>query len=96
MNVRYSKLALSELYATLAILAVNNSSVAEQFYSGVQWVVQQIEKFPNGAPEIVGRVGVRRVPLLREPYSIYYTSVADNVVILRILRRGHSRMGIKL
>jgi len=43
-----------------------------------------IEEHPEAAQEMIGRPGVRRAPLIRYPYLIYYTIDADEVTILRI------------
>jgi toxin ParE1/3/4 len=46
-------------------------------------VVELIAEHPKAAQEMIGR-GVRRAPLIRYPYLIYYSIDADEVTILRI------------
>ncbi|MEX0590638.1 MAG: type II toxin-antitoxin system RelE/ParE family toxin [Xanthobacteraceae bacterium] len=90
MNVRYSALALAELDEILASIAAENPSAAARFAGRVQRVVLRIGRFPEGAPKISQRSEVRVVPLVRYPYLILYTVVADEVMILRI-RHGARR-----
>ena len=52
---------------------------------------EHIEQFPEAAERVEQRPGVRRFPLARYPYVIYYEIADDAVTVLRILhgaRRG--------
>jgi plasmid stabilization system protein ParE len=48
-------------------------------------VVERIAQFPEGAQEVEKRPGVRRVPLVRYPYVIYYMVIESDVMILRFI-----------
>ena len=48
-------------------------------------VVDRIAQFPEGAQEAEKRPGVRRVPLVRYLYVIYYAVIDGNVMILRLV-----------
>ena len=82
--VRYSKLALAELYAILDYIASANPDAAVRVEARFQRVIERIARFPASAPEISLRPGIRSVPLVRYPYTVHYTVKATEVVILRI------------
>jgi toxin ParE1/3/4 len=85
MNVRFSRLALAEFEAILACIAKANPMGAAHVEARVRRVVERIAQFPEGAPEVAERPGVRSVPLIRFPYVIHYTVNHGEVVILRIV-----------
>jgi len=85
MRVRFSKLALAELDAILANIRDDNPLAAARFEAHLQLVLARIAQFPQSAPEVAQRQGIRRVPLVRYPYMVHYTQVGDEVMILRIL-----------
>jgi plasmid stabilization system protein ParE len=72
MKVRHSKLALAELDAILSDLAAKNPTAAQRFEHRIRQVDERIGRFPNGFQEVAERPGVRRVPLVRYPYLIFY------------------------
>jgi toxin ParE1/3/4 len=85
MRVRFSKLALAELDAILSDIQANSPGAAARFNERVGRVVERIAQFPDGAHEVEQRPGVRRVPLVRYPYVMYYAAIDDDVMILRII-----------
>jgi toxin ParE1/3/4 len=85
MKVRYSRLALAELDAILSDLAAQNPAAAQHFENRILQVGERIGRFPHGFQEVVERPGVRRVPLVRYPYLIFYKVFADEVVVLRVI-----------
>jgi plasmid stabilization system protein ParE len=85
MKVRFSRLALAELDAILTYVAEANPTAASQVEARVRRVVDRIAQFPEGAPEIPKRPGIRSVPLIRYPYVIHYAVNREEVVVLRIL-----------
>jgi plasmid stabilization system protein ParE len=46
---------------------------------------ERIGQFPHGYQEVAERPGVRRVPMVRYPYLIFYKVQDDEVVVLRIV-----------
>ena len=86
MRVRFSKLALAELDAILADIRADNPGAAAHLRERVGRVVGRIAQFPDGAQQVDTRPGIRRVPLVRYPYVIYYTIIEGDVMILRFLR----------
>jgi toxin ParE1/3/4 len=85
MKVRYSRLALAELDAIPSDLAAKNSAAALHFENRILQVGERIGRFPHGFQEVVERPGVRRVPLVRYPYLIFYKVFADEVIVLRVI-----------
>ena len=85
MKVRFSRLALAELDAIFAYIAEANPAAASQVEARIRRVVERIAQFPEGAPEIANRPGIRSVPLIRYPYVIHYTVNRGEIVILRIV-----------
>lgn len=84
MKVRYSSPALAELDAILGELAVNPIA-ARRFADRIQQVGERIGRFPQGFQEVAERPGVRRVPLVRHPYLLFYKVFDDEAVVLRII-----------
>ena len=85
MKVRWSRLALTEFEAILSDLAGKNPTTAERLEIRVRQIVQRIERFPEGFQEVAERPGIRRVPLVRYPYLIFYTLAGGEVIVLRIV-----------
>ena len=85
MRVRYASRALAELDAILADLAAKNPIAAERFEQRISQIAERIGRFPEGFQEVAQRPGVRRVPLVRCPYLIFYKPYPDEVVILRVV-----------
>ena len=89
MRVRYTDTALRELDDIFAYIAKNNRAAAASVAGRVEGLIGQLAEFPDMAQE-TDVAGVRRFPLGRFPYLIYYTVEADEVVILHI-RHGARR-----
>lgn len=85
MRVRFSKRALAQLDAILLELNDVNPPAARRFEQRIRSIVQRIGRFPRGFQEVEKRPGVRRVPLVRYPYLVFYRVVDDEVVVLRII-----------
>ena len=85
MKVRYSKLALAELNKILSDLASKNPTAAQHFEDRIRQIDERIGRFPIGFQEVAERAGVRRVPLVRYPYLVFYKVFADEVIVLRVV-----------
>lgn len=85
MKVRYSSLALAELDAILSDLAAKNPTAAQRFENRIHQIGDRIGRFPQGFQEVAERPGVRRVPLVRYPYLVFYKVFADEVIVLRVV-----------
>jgi toxin ParE1/3/4 len=85
MKVRYSNLALAELDAILSAIAANDPTAARRFNGRVRQIGERIGRFPEGFQEVAERPGVRRVPLVRYPYLIFYKIIDGEAVMLRVV-----------
>jgi toxin ParE1/3/4 len=84
MLVRFTHRAARQLDKILADLKEVSPGAAKAFRQRVEQVCERIGKFPIGFQEVGNRKGVRRVPMVRFPYLIFYTINGDEVVVLRI------------
>ena len=84
MKVRWSKLALTELDAILADLGLKHPDAADRFEFRIRQIVERIGKYPRAFQEVAERPGVRRVPLVRYPYLVFYTVSRDEVIVVRV------------
>jgi plasmid stabilization system protein ParE len=85
MKLRYSRRALAELDAILADLVSKNPVAAHGFGTRISQIGERIGQFPYGFQEVAERPGVRRVPMVRYPYLIFYKVLDDEAVVLRIV-----------
>jgi len=83
MRVRYTDTALRELDEIFAYIAKHNAAAAASVVGRVENLIVQLAEFPLLAQE-TDVAGVRKFPLGRFPYVIYYTVEQDEVVILHI------------
>ncbi|HEX3440273.1 MAG TPA: type II toxin-antitoxin system RelE/ParE family toxin [Pseudolabrys sp.] len=85
MNVRFSRLALAELEDILSDLAQKDIGAAERFHARIQQITERLGQFPNSFQEVAERPGIRRVPLLRYPYLVFYRIFDEEVIVLRVV-----------
>lgn len=85
MKVRFSRPATSDLDKILDTLFRQNPQAAARFLARIEKIAGRLGRFPGMAQEVAGRNGVRRVPLVRFPYLIFYKIIAGEVVILRVV-----------
>jgi len=85
MKLVLSRLALAELDAILAYIAERSPLGAEHVEARVRRAFAHIARYPEAAEQVAQRPGVRRLPLSRYPYVIYYEIGAGEITILRIL-----------
>jgi plasmid stabilization system protein ParE len=85
MKVRYSTVALAELDAILSDLAAKDPVAAQRFEFRISQIGERIGQFPLGFQEVAERPGVRRVPLVRYPYLIFYKVIGSEVIVVRVV-----------
>jgi len=85
MKLVLSRLALAELDTILAYIAERSPLGAEHVEVRLKRAFDHIARYPEAAEQVVQRPGVRRLPLSRYPYVIYYEIGVEKVTILRIL-----------
>lgn len=85
MKVVYSRLALTELDEILSYIRTRSTPGAQRVEGRLRHVVERIAAHPEAAQRVAGAPGVRRAPLIRYPYVVYYELYEGKVTILRIL-----------
>ena len=90
MRVRFTQRAAHQLDTILADVKKVNPEAAKALRQRVEEVCERIGQFPDGFQEIGERKGVRRVPMVRFPYLIFYRTVDGETIVLRI-RHGARR-----
>jgi toxin ParE1/3/4 len=83
MRVRYTETALRELDNIFSYIAKNSITGASSVVGRVEQLIGQLTEFPHMAQE-TDFAGVRKFPLGRFPYFIYYVVERDEVVIIHI------------
>jgi len=91
MRVRYSRLASKDLISILSELAAKNLSAPRRFEARIRQLSERLGQYPNSFEEVADRPGIRRAPLQRYPYLLFYEVVADEVIILRIMHGSRER-----
>lgn len=84
MKVEYSARAVSDLRKVSLGSRAFGETVAGAVEARIREVVERIAQAQQSARQLVGRPSVRVVPLVRYPYKIFYTVLADAVQILHI------------
>lgn len=65
-------------------LNAENPAAAKGFVRRLDGVLRRISRFPEAAQTIDQRPHVRRLPLVRHPFVLYYAASESEAVILRI------------
>ncbi len=90
MRVEFSALALVELDDILRYIEERNLSAARKLRAFIFLALQRISRFPEAAQRVAERPAVRRLPLVRYPYALYYEIGNDVVTIVRILHTSRA------
>lgn len=85
MKVRWSTLALAELDAILTNLGSKHPDAAAHFEFRIRQIAERIGKYPQAFQEVAERPGIRRVPLVRYPYLVFYTVSVDEVIVVLVV-----------
>lgn len=83
MRVRYTENALVELRRIVEYIAHDNPPAADAVVQRVEQVASRLAQFP-GMGHSCDVSGVLVAPLVRFPYSIYYTIDQNDLVILHV------------
>jgi toxin ParE1/3/4 len=84
MKVVYTDEALENLAGILDYIASHYPAIYEAFRLRLQSVVARIGEWPESVQEVLGRPGVRVVPLIRYPYKVFYRRTDEAIEILYI------------
>jgi toxin ParE1/3/4 len=85
MRVVLSALALAELDEILAYIAGRSPLGARNVEARFRHALDLLARHPQSAERVEQRSQVRRLPLVRYPYAIYYEVGPDTVTVLRIM-----------
>jgi plasmid stabilization system protein ParE len=85
MKLELSTPALADLDEILGFLSDRSQLGAAHVEARLRRAFTHIVSFPEVAQAVEQRPGVRRLPLGRYPYVIYYEIGRDAVTVLRIL-----------
>ncbi len=85
MRLVLSRLALAELDEILGFIRERSPVGASNVEARMRRAFAHISNHPEAAERVEQRPAVRRLPLARYPYVIYYEFDRDVVTILRIL-----------
>lgn len=85
MKVVLSRLALAELDEILSYIAKRSPGGARNVETRFRHAFELIARHPEATERLEQRPDVRRLPLVRYPYVVYYEFSRDTVTVLRIL-----------
>jgi toxin ParE1/3/4 len=85
MKVEFTNRALADLRKLSAdSRTMFGDAVASALGERISNVVSHLAEYPESAPRVIERPGIRVFPLIRYPYKIFYRVVGDRVRILHI------------
>ena len=84
MRVVYTDEALRDLDGILGFIAEHYPMLMIPFENRLGAAMRRIWAWPQSAPEVVKRPGVRMLPLIPYPYKLFYRVMADRVEILHL------------
>lgn len=83
MRVRYTATAADELDEILAYIAERNRPAGTALALRIERTVASLLEFPEMA-QMTDESGVRRMPVGRYPFMIFYAVEGDELVVLHI------------
>ena len=89
MRVRYTETALVEVNDIFTYISERNEAAAKRVVARVEQTIQNLDDFPQIAQQ-ADEPGVRRMPIGRYPFIVFYTVEGDEIVILHV-RHGARR-----
>jgi plasmid stabilization system protein ParE len=84
MRIVYTAPALSDLEDILDFIAAEFPAALEPFRRRLRLIELRIGRWPESAPRVAGRPGVRVATMPRYPYKVFYLVGAEAVEILHI------------
>ncbi len=84
MRLRYTDAALAELAGIQEYQKTHWPTVRAAFVTRLESVHSHITVFPEAAPEVAQRPGVRVMGLLPYPYRLFYRATGEWIEVLHI------------
>lgn len=85
MKITFSRQALTDIDDILHYITLRNPSAADRVHAVIERTIRRIAAHPHPARQVTDETVLRRMPLVRLPYLIYYEVGKEDVTILRIL-----------
>jgi toxin ParE1/3/4 len=79
MKVVYTDEAIENLVGILSYTASHYPTVYDALLVRLRTVIARIGQWPDSAAEVVGRPGVRVVPLIRYPFKVFYRITGEAI-----------------
>ncbi|MEX1083940.1 MAG: type II toxin-antitoxin system RelE/ParE family toxin [Xanthobacteraceae bacterium] len=92
MKVRYTDTATDEIEEIFAYIAQHDRSAALRVVARVGQTVSLLADFPDIA-QMTDEPGVRRMPVGRYPFLIFYTVEGNEIVILHVRHSAREQPG---
>jgi addiction module RelE/StbE family toxin len=89
MKVRVTRDALADLDAIFAYIAKENPTAAAKVVDTIERLIKQLSDFPERGQKS-SLDGIRRLPVVRYPYAIFY-EVGRGEVVIHHVRHGARR-----
>jgi toxin ParE1/3/4 len=84
MKIRLTDPARADLDSIALYVSSHYPAIAPQVERRIHLVIAHIAEWPEAAPRVSQRTGVRVMPVGRYPYRIYYRVAGDIIEILRV------------
>jgi plasmid stabilization system protein ParE len=84
MKVHFTAPARADLESLGTYISLHYPAIAPRVEARIRAIIAHIEQWPESAPVVSQRPGVRMMPVGRYPYKIYYRVEGDRLEILRI------------
>jgi len=92
MKVRYSPRAADDLIAIADYLTERNPPAARAVETALRRSIDLLSEFSGSGRALTQRPDVRVMPLTRYPYLIFYTTSAEELLILHIRHGARAPM----
>ena len=93
MRVRFSAPARADLDSIAVYIWSHYPAIAPQVEARIRRVIAHIAEWPESAPLVAQRTGIRMMPVGRYPCRIYYRVVEGTVEIARVRHTAQRRLG---
>ena len=84
MKVRYTARAKDDIGAIYRTIRRSNPRAAQRVRARIRSLANELGGEPRRGSVVEQRPGVRRLPVVRFPYAIYFTVEQSTVVILQV------------
>ena len=83
MNLQLSSRAERDIEDIRSYLIARSPQGADRVRGSIAGALDLLEQFPHSG-RATSMTGIRMLPVVRHPYLIYYTLIADEIVIVHV------------